>query len=110
MNKHCCDYVIDTYLKVVTGSLFFRNMEAESSKMATARPSRARKKLKIEIKYDEDPAPVEPKIRKPQRKGNTGKLAGLIDLPLDVLFEVSHFFSFSLLSIHSSRRVRYSVP
>jgi hypothetical protein len=72
-------------------------MEAESSKMAAARPSRVRKKPKIEMADNGDLAPVEPKIRKPQRKGNIGKLSGLIDLPLDVLFEVSHSFVSSLL-------------
>jgi hypothetical protein len=65
-------------------------MAAESSKMGSARPTGARKKRKLDIKDDENPQQIEAQIRKTQRKGNAGKLAGLVGLPLDVLFEVGH--------------------
>jgi hypothetical protein len=67
-------------------------MVAESSKMGSARTSSAYKKRKSEIEDDENlkQALAEAPTRKPQRKGNAGKLAGLVSLPLDVLFEVSH--------------------
>lgn len=67
-------------------------MEAESSKMASARISSIRKKPRLELMDDENSKQAEPaQTRKPHRKGNVGKLADLINLPLDLLFEVSHF-------------------
>ena len=63
-------------------------MEAESNKMRSARAFRPHKKRKSEVNEDESPKQLE--VKKPQRK--SGKLAGLISLPFDLLFEVSHFY------------------
>ena len=65
------------------------NMEAESSKMGSARIFH--KKPKVERMNVENSKQAEAQSRKPLRKGNTGRLAGLISLPLDLLFEVSNF-------------------
>jgi hypothetical protein len=61
------------------------DMEAESSKMAS---TRSRKKRKSEGNGDPpDPPHEDTKKPKPMRR-RAAKLAGLLDLPLDILFEV----------------------
>lgn len=60
-------------------------MEAESSRMAS---TRSRKKRKSEVNDDPpDSVHEDTKKPKPMRK-RAAKLAGLLDLPLDILFEV----------------------
>lgn len=61
------------------------DMEAESSRTAS---TRSRKKRKSEVNHDPpDPVHEDTKKPKPMRK-RAAKLAGLLDLPLDILFEV----------------------
>lgn len=73
-------------------------MQPESSQMGAARQLRPRKKRKSNTRASEDPVVLpnenfvdHPKkvIRKTSKKRVQGRLAGLVDLPIDVLFEVS---------------------
>jgi hypothetical protein len=82
-------------------------MEAESSKMGSARISHIRKRPRLEVKDDESSTQAEAQTRRPHRKGNAGKLAGLISLPLDLLFEVSQSFMLGLVRKFSTGLVRF---
>ncbi|KAG5638024.1 hypothetical protein H0H81_002225 [Sphagnurus paluster] len=78
-------------------------MKAESSKMGASRSLRPRKKAKLDADMDADSDYQESKeIQKiPKKRSNkAGKLAGLIDLPIDVLFEIfGHVRPFDLLRL-----------
>ncbi|KAF8079174.1 hypothetical protein FPV67DRAFT_101100 [Lyophyllum atratum] len=80
-------------------------MQAESSKMGASRPTRTRKKRKSDSTVAGDPEKdyedSKEIIRKaPKKRRATGKLAGLIDLPIDVLFEIfSHLKPYDLLKL-----------
>ncbi|KAF5385100.1 hypothetical protein D9615_001049 [Tricholomella constricta] len=79
-------------------------MEAESSKMGAARTLRPRKKRKsdtVATYIEQDPGYQETKIlKKAPRKRAKGRLAGLIDLPFDVLFEIfGHLNPYELLKL-----------
>lgn len=78
-------------------------MEAESSNMSS-KMTHTRKKRKLEVEDDEKPKQPEAPTPKPQRKGNVGKLAGLISLPLDVLFEVSHLYVWVAAKVPNRQR------
>ncbi|KAG5644160.1 hypothetical protein DXG03_009055 [Asterophora parasitica] len=78
--------------------------QAESSKTGAARSMRPRKKRKSDLgaggpNLEEDLARKEIAKRAPKKRAR-GKLAGLVDLPIDVLFEVfGHLHPYDLLKL-----------
>lgn len=66
-------------------------MEAESSKMGAARATRSRKKRKSDITAEENDTDYKEVHKIKRKRGTAGKLAVLVDLPIDILFEVSIF-------------------
>ncbi|RDB29356.1 hypothetical protein Hypma_016115 [Hypsizygus marmoreus] len=78
-------------------------MDAESTTSGAARPSRARKKRKLDASTlgpDSEEHDLE-LSKKPQKKRRKqGRLAALIDMPIDVLFEIfGHLRPYDLLKL-----------